>query len=143
MYIFQYPNRPSGCKPLPVKKCFVKPKSRQAKLDIELNPSSSSFNTAKAEDIAVAVDGVINLMVRSDDDKDVFFESGLMDKVTYTSSQVIENTDSFAVGAYNGKEYHISPLKGENWLWFVWLVSYFAFCRFFTDETLFFTPGPR
>lgn len=113
VYIFQYPNRPSASKPLAIKKCFVKPKSRQAKLEVELNSASSNFNTARAEDIAYAVDGMMDPTTRSDDDKEVVFESGMMDKVTYVSSQVVDNTDCFAVGAYNGKEYHISPLKGK------------------------------
>lgn len=45
-------------------------------------------------------------------EKDIVFESGLVDKVEVLSGKVLKDGD-YAVGAFNGKEMHVTSVKGN------------------------------
>ncbi|KAK4874932.1 hypothetical protein RN001_014292 [Aquatica leii] len=110
LYLFQYPLRPRTANtPLNVKRCFVKPRNQAVKLEVQLNTRSANFNINKAEDIALRVDGPPEYRKK---DKEIYFKNNLVDKIEYTSSKVVDNADTYAIGVYNGQEYHITPLKG-------------------------------
>ncbi|KAF5282469.1 hypothetical protein FQR65_LT14277 [Abscondita terminalis] len=110
LYLFQYPLRPRSSEtPLNVKRCFVKPQNQAVKLEVQLNTHSANFDTNKAEDIALRVDGPPEHRKK---DKEVYFKKNYLDKVEYVSSKIVDNADTYALGVYNGQEYHITPLKG-------------------------------
>ena len=80
----------------------------EVKLEMDINSQSPNFDPVKAKDIAAEVDG----MSDKRDDANVMFESGIMDKITLLSSKAVANPKKYAVGYYNGRELHLTPLKG-------------------------------
>ncbi|XP_017777402.1 PREDICTED: DNA-directed RNA polymerase III subunit RPC5 [Nicrophorus vespilloides] len=110
LYVFQYPFRPKLSKTeLAIEKSYLKPDNKEVKLEMGIDTSSSNFDITKAEQIAMEVDG---MQTDKNKDKEVVFENEYMDKIILTSSNVVQNTDKYAIGVFNGKEYHISPLEG-------------------------------
>ncbi|KAJ8979411.1 hypothetical protein NQ317_015843 [Molorchus minor] len=92
LHLFQYPLRQKDCSnEHNVKKCFYKPR------------------TNRAEIIAHEVDGEID---KSKKDKEHFLKNELVDKVYLQSSKTVKEPSKYAVAAYNGKEIHLTPLKG-------------------------------
>ncbi|KAF5284395.1 hypothetical protein FQA39_LY17070 [Lamprigera yunnana] len=94
LYLFQFPLRPKFSKSdLNVKRCFVKPQNQAVKLEAQLHTGAANFNVSMAEDIFLR-------------------NSITLDKIEYRSSKIVDNTDTYAIGVYNGQEYHLTPLKG-------------------------------
>ncbi|GJQ72361.1 hypothetical protein Trydic_g3446 [Trypoxylus dichotomus] len=110
LYIFQYPLQPKFLKnENDVKKAFFKPENQEVKLEVELNVESPNFDTVKAEDIARDVDSSKDTQKG---EKEVFFENDIMDKIVLKSCNAVKDPKKYAVGLYNGKELHLTPIKG-------------------------------
>lgn len=110
LYVFQYPLQPRFLKnDANVRKAYFKPANQEVKLEVELNTESPNFDPVKAEDIAREVDS--NKEAKKGE-KEVFFENDIMDKITLQSCKAVKDPRKYAVGLYNGKELHLTPLKG-------------------------------
>lgn len=92
-----------------IRKCLVKPQNQEVKLEMDIHMESSSVDGVKAEMIAKNVDGSLDQRKKN---QEVMFENGVVDKVTYVSSKAVKNPEKYAVGVFNGKELHLTPLKG-------------------------------
>ncbi|KAJ8957437.1 hypothetical protein NQ318_004917 [Aromia moschata] len=104
LHLFQYPLRQKDCaNEHNIKKCFYKPQSEEVKLELAINVESPNFDVGRAEIIAHEVDGEID---------DVFFENAIVDKVFLQSTKVVKEPNKYAIAAYNGKEIHLTALKG-------------------------------
>lgn len=110
LYVFQYPLQPKYLKTdTNIRKAYFKPDNQEVKLEVELNVESTNFDTMKAEDIARDVDS--NKDSRKGE-KEVVFENEIMDKYFLQSCKAVKDPSKYAIGHYNGKELHLTPLKG-------------------------------
>lgn len=73
-------------------------------LTLGINTAGSNFDSSKSEQIALNVDG------NNSDQKT--FEHGIMDKITLSSQRAVNDSSRYAVGIFNGSEFHLTPLKG-------------------------------
>lgn len=94
-----------------VRKCFFKPQNEEVKFEMDINMQSSMIDTIRAEEIAVEVDGPKGVKKK---DKAVVFENGIVDKVIFLSSKVVKDSSNYAIGVFNGKELHLTSLKGNS-----------------------------
>lgn len=107
LYVYQYPLQPKFLKnDANVRKAFFKPENQEVKLEVELNVQSQNFDTMRAEVIAHDVDSNKN-------EKETIFENDLMDKIILKSNKAVKDPRKYAVGCYNGRELHLTPLKGN------------------------------
>lgn len=106
LYLFQYPlyNSQSLDKHL-VKKCSFKPENQEVKLEMAIDIDSPNFDTGRAEIIAHEVD-------KDSDTSKKYFNNGIVDRVFLESSKPTEDTDRYAAATFNGKEIHLTTLKG-------------------------------
>lgn len=112
LYVFQYPLQPRFIKQnTNIRKAFFKPENQEVKLDVELNVESPNFDAIKAEDIARDVDS--NKDNRKGE-KETIFENDIMDKIILQSCKGVRDPSKYAIGSFNGKELHLTPLKGKN-----------------------------
>lgn len=108
--MFQYPLKPRLSKnEISVKKSYFKPNNQEVKLETEINPTSKNFDLVKAEEVAQLVDGSPDIRKT---EKEKCFENNILDKMTLTSTKIVKDPSKYAVGVYNGREYHLTPLKG-------------------------------
>lgn len=109
LYLFQYPLKRKECSnEHKINKCFFKPKNEEVKLELAINVESPNFDTGKAEIIAHEVDGE-----KESSNKDsTFFENEIVDKVFLQSTIASDKPNRYAVATYNGKEIHLTALKG-------------------------------
>lgn len=96
-----------------IRNCFFKPQNQEVKLEVEINMESTNFDSAKAEAIAAEIDGTPDTQKK---DKEVVFENGIVDKVLFTSNKVVDDVGQYAVGVFNGRELHLTALKGMSLL---------------------------
>lgn len=91
-----------------IRKCFIKPLNEIVKHDAGIEMNSINIDENRAERIAREVDAA----ARSKE-KETVFENDIMDKVEYLSTKALKNSGDYAVGAFNGKEMHITSVKGN------------------------------
>lgn len=109
LYIFQYPLRPRDSRnEMNIRKCFVKPQNQQVKLEVGIDLDSSNVDDIRAQAIAKEVNSAAK-----NKEKETVFENGIMDKVTHVSSRILKDCSGIAVGAFNGRELHVTSLKGS------------------------------
>lgn len=109
LYIFQYPIRPNSLKhELNIRKCFLKPLNEVVKHEVGMEMNSMNVDENRAESLARDVDAVAKSK-----GKETIFENEIMDKVEFLSTKAIRNCSDYAVGAFNGKEIHITSVKGN------------------------------
>lgn len=93
-----------------IKKCFFKPHNEEVKLELGINVESPNFDSGRAEIIAHEVDGN-----KEPSNKDsTYFENDIVDKVFLHSTKAADKPNRYAVATYNGKEIHLSALKGNS-----------------------------
>lgn len=80
---------------------------------------SSNFDADRAEMIAKEVNGAAGAKK-----EDKVFEDGIVNKVTFDSSKAVPDADQYAVAIYNGKEFHLTPLKGNIYFFIIIIVVY-------------------
>lgn len=111
LYLFQYPLRPKSSKnELNIRNCFFKPNNQEVKLEADINMESSNFDTFKAEMIANEINDSPEVRKK---EKEAIFESGIVDKVLFSSSKVVDDVDKYAIAVFNGREFHLTALKGR------------------------------
>lgn len=93
-----------------IKNCFFKPQNQEVKLTVDINMQSANFDVSKAEAIAADIDGTAETRKN---EKEVTFENGIVDKVLFKSSKVVDDVGKYAVGIFNGRELHLTALKGR------------------------------
>lgn len=77
-------------------------------MEVPININSNNFDTVRAEYIAEEVDK------GRDKKKDAkIFDDNIVNKVMYQSIKAVKEPSKYAVGVYNGKEFHLTPLKGS------------------------------
>lgn len=109
IYLLQYPLRvDSNQQSFDIKKCYFKPQQSELKLEMGINIESSSFDTVRAELMAHEVDGPPEKRKHGETP---FFENDIVDKVIYQSTRTVKNPEKYAIGAFNGKEFHLTTLK--------------------------------
>lgn len=87
--------------------------NEEVKLELGINTESPNFDTGKAEIIAQEVDGD----KESSNKNPTYFENEIVDKVFLQSTKASDKPNRYAVATYNGKEIHLTALKG-NYLLF-------------------------
>ncbi|CAG9857067.1 unnamed protein product [Phyllotreta striolata] len=109
LFLFQYPLKHKQCaNEHRINKCFFKPANKEVKLELSIDTDSPNFDTGRAEIIAHEVDKD----TEKSKDAGKYFENEIVDKVLLQSSNSIKNPDKYAVAVYNGKEIHLTSLKG-------------------------------
>lgn len=78
------------------------------KLEVGIDMRSNNIDENRAQTIAKEIDNVTKSK-----EKDVVFENDIVDKVEYVSTKVLRDCSDYAVGAFNGREMHITSLKGN------------------------------
>lgn len=92
-----------------IKKCFFKQHNEEVKLELGINVDSPNYDSGRAEIIAQEVDGD-----RETAKKDSrYFENEIVDKVILQSLKAADQPNRYAVATYNGKEIHLTALKGN------------------------------
>lgn len=110
LYVFQYPLRPKCSQTdMNIRKCFFKPENDEIKLEMGINMESQNVDTVQAQAIAEEYNGTSDTRGQ---DKELIFENNIMDKIVLSSTQAVKDPSQFAIGSFNGREYHITPLKG-------------------------------
>lgn len=71
---------------------------------------SSNFDADRAEMIAKEVNSAASAKK-----EDKVFEDGIVNKVMFNSTKALPDADQYAVAIYNGKEFHLTPLKGNTY----------------------------
>lgn len=110
-----------------VRKCFFKPKNQEIKLEVGLNVTSNNFDIGKAEYLAHEIEK--NQETKKE--QLPLFENEIVDKVVYNSRKTVCESCKYAVGVFNGKEYHVTPLKGFFFFFCLLFVS-FKFSKTFS-----------
>lgn len=111
LYLFQYPLKRKEClNEHKIKKCFFKPHNEEVKLELGINTDSPNFDSGRAEIIAHEVDGDKD---SSNKKESRYFENEIVDRVFLQSTKVSDKPNRYAVATYNGKEIHLSALKGK------------------------------
>ncbi|XP_022917040.1 DNA-directed RNA polymerase III subunit RPC5 [Onthophagus taurus] len=108
LYVFQYPLQPKNRGfNQSISKAYIRPDNQEVKLDVDLNVESINFDVGKAELIAR------DLELNSDKKKpeNVVFQNHIMDKVLFTSNKAVNESDNYAIGCFNGRELHLTPIK--------------------------------
>ncbi|XP_065158806.1 DNA-directed RNA polymerase III subunit RPC5 isoform X1 [Atheta coriaria] len=109
LYVFQYPLLPEGSARVSIQKACVKPVNKVVKLDVAINSQSSNFDSIRAEDLARLIRNAEK--DSKDKKKDKSCNSRMFSKLVYKSSKVMVDTSKYAIGVYNGKDFHITPLE--------------------------------
>ncbi|KAL3272754.1 hypothetical protein HHI36_014215 [Cryptolaemus montrouzieri] len=110
LYLFQYPLRAATDKnECNIKKAFFKPQNQEMKLELGIDIECSNFDSGRAEIIAHEVDGPPE---KRKPGAEVFFENEIVDKVLLSSTRAVREPEKYAVAAFNGKELHLTTLKG-------------------------------
>lgn len=91
-----------------IRKCFFKPENEQVKLEIGIDMSSGNIDEYKAQSIAKEINSAAQ-----NKEKDIF-ENDIMDKIEYISRRNLKDCSNYAVGVFNGRELHVTSLKGKN-----------------------------
>lgn len=77
------------------------------KIEVRIDTVSSNFDEDKAESVAREVDAVAK-----NKEKESVFKNDIVDKVEVSSAKVVKSYE-YAVGAFNGKEMHVTSVKGN------------------------------
>lgn len=93
-----------------IKKCFYKPNNQEIKLELGINVESPNFDTGRAEEIAHEVDGDKDNTKR----KETYFDNEIADKVFLESMRTAREANKYAVATFNGREIHLTSLKGND-----------------------------
>lgn len=115
LFLFQYPVRPCT---MPYNSSSVvsakfKPTQKQIEMELALDTSSKNFNRSKAEQIAVNIDGKSSKKLAVEDNEaEIKYPSGMMDRQILTSSKALDNSNRYAVGILSDQELHITPVEG-------------------------------
>lgn len=89
---------------------MYKPLNEEVKLELSINTDSPNFDSVKAEIIAQEVDGDKEQPKK---DNTLYFENKMVDRVFLQSSKSAGIPNRYAAAAYNGKEIHLTSLKGR------------------------------
>lgn len=120
MNLFQHPLRRANCTDEhKILRCCYKPENEEVKLELNINTDSPNFDTGRAELIAHQVDG--NDTGHSK--KELVFRNEVVDRVFLQSLKTVTNCGKYAAATFNGKEIHLTALKGSL-LTFMRIISY-------------------
>ncbi|CAG9812467.1 unnamed protein product, partial [Phaedon cochleariae] len=108
LHLFQFPLKRKKCKnEQNIKKCFFKPQNQEVKLEMGINMDSPNFDSGRAKNIALDVDG------EEDSSKNQrYFTNQIVDKVFLQSSVAVKDPNKYAAAVFNGKEIHLTSLNG-------------------------------
>ncbi|CAH1987468.1 unnamed protein product [Acanthoscelides obtectus] len=106
LHLFQFPLQRQDSKDEQViRKCFVKPQNEEIQLELAINTDSPNFDVDRAEFILKGT-------FQDTSDKDEHFKNKIIDRVLLQSQKTIKEANKYAVATYNGKEIHLTALKG-------------------------------
>ncbi|VEN48219.1 unnamed protein product [Callosobruchus maculatus] len=106
LHLFQFPLQRHDCKDEQIiRKCFVKPQNEEIQLELAINTNSQNFDLDRAEFI-------VKGMAQDSPEKDELFKNKIVDRVLLQSQKTIKDANKYAVATYNGKEIHLTALKG-------------------------------
>jgi len=118
LYLLQYPVRPCRMSydTSTVLSARVKPKQKKVEVTMALNTQCTNFDTSKAKQIALNVDGS-DAAERShqsnnqtDGEDPMTFPEAVMDRLVLSSTQAVPDTSRYAVGILDANEFHLTPL---------------------------------
>lgn len=89
----------------------MKPQNELVKLEVAIDVSASNFDEERAESIAREV----NAAAKNNKEKETetVFENDIVDRVDMVSVKVLREHEC-VVGAFNGKEMHLTSVKGNT-----------------------------
>ncbi|XP_054003978.1 DNA-directed RNA polymerase III subunit RPC5 [Hylaeus anthracinus] len=111
LFILQYPVRPvkEGYDDATFLKTSIKPENQEVLIEVAIDSHSVHYDESKGEQIALNADGDSKT---DQDDDDRAFESNRMDKTVLQSSRALPNCSNYAVGVFQDRELHLTPLRG-------------------------------
>ncbi|RZF46743.1 hypothetical protein LSTR_LSTR002606 [Laodelphax striatellus] len=109
LYILQYPLRPSGSSfdSSKVIKFAIKPENQEVTMEVSLDTQSNNYDLSHGEQIAINVDGS-----SQKNSQEKYFNSQVMDKLTFQSTKSLTDIDTVAVACVKDKKVVISPVAG-------------------------------
>nr|CAI5834613.1 unnamed protein product [Callosobruchus analis] len=106
LHLFQFPLQRQDSKDEQIiRKCFVKPKNEEIQLELAIDTNSPNFDFDRAEFI-------VKGMIQDNSDKEQPFKNKIVDRVLLQSQKTIKDANKYAVATYNGREIHLTALKG-------------------------------
>ncbi|XP_077285574.1 RNA polymerase III subunit E [Arctopsyche grandis] len=116
LYIFQYPVKSAkdNWNDVSVLDCKIKPVHQQVKLEFGLDTDNNSFDTSRAEQIAMNTDGIQppHRVATKEKEKNIHFKSGIMDKIQYESTIPVADISRYTIAVLQEGELHITPING-------------------------------
>lgn len=114
LYLLQYPVRPCRMSydTSTVLSARVKPKQKKVEVTMAMNTQCTNFDTSKAKQIALNVDGS-DAAERSQDmdaEENLTFPEAVMDRLVLSSTHSVPDTSRYAVGILDANEFHLTPL---------------------------------
>lgn len=79
-------------------------------LELNINKESPNFDTVRAEVMAHEIDDVKEGIKKTS----TYFNNEIVDKVFLESAVATREANKYAVATFNGKEIHLTSLKGNN-----------------------------
>lgn len=80
------------------------------KLELSINKESPNFDTVRAEVMAQEIDGEKEGTKKTTS----YFDTDIVDKVFLESTVATKEANKYAIATFNGKEIHLTSLKGSN-----------------------------
>jgi len=115
LYLLQYPVRPCRMSydTSTVISARVKPKQKKVEVTMALNTQCTNFDTSKAKQIALNVDGsdAAERLQQQNDDESTVFPEAVMDRLLLSSTHSVPDTSRYAVGTLFENEFHLTPLE--------------------------------
>ncbi|XP_022202050.2 DNA-directed RNA polymerase III subunit RPC5 [Nilaparvata lugens] len=109
LFIFQYPLRPTGSSydSSKVIKFSIKPENQEVTMEVSLDTQSNNYDLSHGEQIAINVDGS-----SQKNSQEKFFDSQVMDKLTFQSTKSLTDISTVAVACVKDKKVVLSPVAG-------------------------------
>ncbi|KAL6423967.1 hypothetical protein ACFW04_009717 [Cataglyphis niger] len=109
LYIVQYPSYMmiDGYANSTILKTSIKPKNKKLHMEFAIDSQNeNSYDPSMGKKLALIVDS------KSKKDDEKVFNSGVMDKIVFTSEQTMSDCSNLAIGVFQDDELHITPLNG-------------------------------
>jgi len=115
LYLLQYPVRPCRMSydTSTVISARVKPKQKKVEVTMALNTTCTNFDSSKAKQIALNVDGsdAAERLQQQSEDESIVFPEAVMDRLVLSSTHSVPDTSRYAVGILDANEFHLTPLE--------------------------------
>ncbi|EZA54847.1 hypothetical protein DMN91_006874 [Ooceraea biroi] len=109
LYVIQYPLYYKGYDNTTVNKISMKPKNQKFRMEFLIDTQNTeSYDRRFGEELVLNAESESK---GTDENEQITFNSGLMDKIVLASEGTLPNISNYAVGIFQDGELHITPLK--------------------------------